>query len=157
MANVKLSDAELATRVRARTKRASAKYRERKTESGKTQTLVWLPDPIRAQLDTLATERNASLSTVTADLLSSALSTPQTTLTTTTPQTTPAHNSKEARAQRRAQIVELLGPAVRSGASGKELAALAESHGLLSEDQTPLQPQTIRDFVRQHDRLGGAV
>ena len=86
MPNVKLSDAELANRVRARTKRASAKYRERKTLSGRTQTLVWLPDTIRAQLDTLVEERNESLSAVTTALLSSALATPITTpKTTTTP------------------------------------------------------------------------
>ena len=77
MPNVKLSDAELANRVRARTKRASAKYRERKTLSGRTQTLVWLPDTIRAQLDTLVEERNESLSAVTTALLSSALATPR--------------------------------------------------------------------------------
>jgi len=87
MPNIKLSDAELATRVRARTKRASAKYRERKTESGKTQTLVWLPDTIRAQLDSLVEERNESLSAVTTELLSAALTTTTPNQTTTTPDT----------------------------------------------------------------------
>ena len=78
MANVKLSDAELATRVRERVKRNCAKYRERKALSGSTQTLVWLPDRIRRELDTLVEERNESLSAVTTALLSSALATNQT-------------------------------------------------------------------------------
>ncbi len=71
----KLSDAELAERVRARTQRNSTIYRQRKSESGKTQTLVWLPDTIRTQLDGISAARNLSLSAVTTELLSAALDT----------------------------------------------------------------------------------
>jgi len=82
----KLSNDELATRVRARTQRNSAKYRERLARSGRTQTLVWLPDTIRTQLDSLVEERNESLSAVTTELLTAAL-TPTPNQTTTTPDT----------------------------------------------------------------------
>ena len=69
----KLSNDELAERVRNRVKRNCAKYRERLARSGRTQTLVWLPDTIRAQLDGLVEARNLSLSAVTTELLSVAL------------------------------------------------------------------------------------
>jgi len=82
----KLSNDELATRVRARTQRNSAKYRERLARSGRTQTLVWLPDTIRTQLDSLVEARNESLSAVTTELLTAAL-TPTPNQTTTTPDT----------------------------------------------------------------------
>ena len=82
----KLSNDELAERVRNRVKRNCAKYRERLARSGRTQTLVWLPDTIRAQLDGLVEARNLSLSAVTTELLSAALNT-------TTNQTTTNRNA----------------------------------------------------------------
>ena len=79
----KLSNDELAERVRNRVKRNCAKYRERLARSGRTQTLVWLPDTIRAQLDGLVEARNLSLSAVTTELLSVALTTTPNQTTTT--------------------------------------------------------------------------
>ncbi|HOW75983.1 MAG TPA: helix-turn-helix domain-containing protein [Candidatus Competibacteraceae bacterium] len=71
---VRLSNDELATRVRRRTARNSTTYRERLSQSGKTQTLVWLPNNIRQQLDAMANQQQQSLSAVTTALLSAALS-----------------------------------------------------------------------------------
>ena len=71
----RLSNDELAQRVRQRMQRSSAKYRERLSRSGRTQTLVWLPDAIRVQLDGLVEARNLSLSAVTTQLLAVALDT----------------------------------------------------------------------------------
>lgn len=69
----KLSDSELARRVRERSQQRSIRYRERLSRSGRTQTLVWLPDALRAQLDATAAQRNQNLSEVTTALLSAAL------------------------------------------------------------------------------------
>lgn len=127
----KLSNDELATRVRNRVKRNSTIYRQRKSESGKTQTLVWLPDTIRAQLDEMSQARNQSLSTVTTDLLSAALATPQTPPElggnpdldhpqTTTPQT--IRERARAVADRVAQMLE-------AGQTWKEILATLEAEG----------------------------
>ncbi len=69
----RLSNDELAENVRSRVRRNCAIYRDRLSRSGRRQTLVWLPEAIRAQLDGLAESRQQSLSAVTADLLSAAL------------------------------------------------------------------------------------
>lgn len=71
----KLSNDELATRVRQRVQRNCSKYRERLAQSGKVQTLVWLPGNIRQQLDAM-TNQQQSLSAVTTALLTAALSEP---------------------------------------------------------------------------------
>ena len=68
----KLSNDELATRVRQRVQRNCTKYRQRLAQSGKVQTLVWLPGNIRQQLDAM-TNQQQSLSAVTTALLSAAL------------------------------------------------------------------------------------
>ena len=70
----KLSDTELARRVRERSQQRSIRYRERLSRSGRVQTLVWIPAPLRAQLDATAAQRNQNLSEVTTALLSAALS-----------------------------------------------------------------------------------
>ena len=69
----KLSDSELARRVRERSQQRSLRYRERLSKAGRTQTLIWLPTELRAQLDAKATELNQNLSEVTTALLTAAL------------------------------------------------------------------------------------
>jgi DNA-binding NarL/FixJ family response regulator len=125
----KLSNDELAQRVRQRMKRGSAAYRDRLSRSGQRQTLVWLPEPIRAQLDGLAETRNESLSAVTTELLTAALtpSTPEPSqqpragarFQTSTPEpTTPTTTPVMTTAERDARILELH----RQGVGIREIA-----------------------------------
>lgn len=159
----KLSNDELAERVRNRVKRNCAKYRERLNKSGRTQTLVWLPDTIRAQLDSLVEQRNESLSAVTTDLLSAALTSPAITpttppitppepITTTTPNpitTTPTpaptiDYSREARLARRRRVVETCADSLNL--TSNQLEQLAWDAGIRSETGGRLRSPTIRQW-----------
>ena len=72
----KLSNDEFAARVRQRLQHNSAKYRSRLSQSGKTQIVVWIPSDLRQQIDALTATQGKSLSVVTTELLTAALTTP---------------------------------------------------------------------------------
>lgn len=58
----KLSDSELALRVRAGNRQRADRRRERLGQLGYGQLLVWIPTDLRNQIDGIATERGASIS-----------------------------------------------------------------------------------------------
>ena len=65
----KLSDAELAERVRARNLKGTTAYRQRLSEAGKVQLAVWIPADLRQQIDAAADANNRTLSAETTALL----------------------------------------------------------------------------------------
>lgn len=69
----RLPDEIRLSRLRESVRKASARRRVKLSMDGKVQTLVWLPGPIRQQLDAL-TNQQQSLSAVTTALLTAALS-----------------------------------------------------------------------------------
>ncbi len=70
----RLSDAELAQRTRAGNRRRSEHHRQRLESAGRVQLVVWTPVEIKTALESLATNRNQTLSATATALLSAALS-----------------------------------------------------------------------------------
>ena len=69
----KLSDSELAERVRDRSKVRSAKRRENLSRAGRAQMLIWIPATLKTALETTAAERGETLSVLCTTLLSAAV------------------------------------------------------------------------------------
>ena len=69
----RLTDAELATRVRARNIRRINAYRGRLIEKGMQQLAVWIPGELRQRIDIAAGLNNRTLSEETTALLHEAL------------------------------------------------------------------------------------
>ena len=65
----KLSDAELAERVRARNLKGTTAYRQRLSEAGKVQLAIWVPGELRSQIDAAADANNRTLSAECTELL----------------------------------------------------------------------------------------
>ena len=73
MAQRRLTDSELATRVRASNVRRAERRRERLATAGYVQTVVWLSQVTRSALDTTAAERHATISETAERLLTAGL------------------------------------------------------------------------------------
>ena len=73
MTQRRLTDSELAERLRQRNRLNSERRRQRLAESGKVQLLAWIPDTLRRELDSVAADRGETLSETTEALLSLAL------------------------------------------------------------------------------------
>ena len=58
----RLTNDELATRVRERNLKGTAAYRQRLSEAGKVQLAVWVPGELRSQIDTAAGLNSRTLS-----------------------------------------------------------------------------------------------
>ena len=65
----RLTNDELADRVRDRNLKRTTAYRQRLTESGKVQLAVWIPGDLRNQIDTAAGLNGRTLSAETAALI----------------------------------------------------------------------------------------
>lgn len=152
----RLDDAEFGRRQRERNLRANRQRRERLALAGYAQWNLWIHGEIRALAERLADERAQSPSELVAELIKSAALTTNPITTTTAPAITtpePATDfSREARLARKARLVEVCGDSVRSGASSRDLVALATQAGLFSEAGTPMLAESIRQAVRLADR-----
>ena len=69
MSMKKLSDAELADRVRTRNTRRTIAYRERLSQAGKVQTAIWIPGELRERIDVAAGSNSRTLSAECTELL----------------------------------------------------------------------------------------
>ena len=65
----KLSDSELAERVRTRNTRRTVSYRERLTKAGLVQTAIWVPGELRERIDVAAGYNSRTLSAECTELL----------------------------------------------------------------------------------------
>lgn len=82
MMATRVSDSELAARIRQQNRTNSQRRRVKLAASGQVQLLTWIPETLRRELDRVAAARGERLSETTAALLTAALK------TTTTPATT---------------------------------------------------------------------
>lgn len=82
MAQRKLTDSELAQRLRQRNRQASERRRERLATAGNVQLLTWIPASLREQVDAAANASGLKLSPMVERLLTAGLK------ATTTPATT---------------------------------------------------------------------
>ena len=73
MTQRRLTDSELAARLRQRNRLNSERRRQRLAESGKVQLLAWIPETLRRELDSVAADRGETLSETTEAMLSLAL------------------------------------------------------------------------------------
>ena len=73
MMTTRVSDSELAARVRQRNRVNSERRRQRLNDAGKVQLLTWIPGTLRRELDNVAAARGEPLSETTTALLSLAL------------------------------------------------------------------------------------
>lgn len=85
MTQRKLTDSELAQRLRARNRQASERRRERLALAGNVQLLTWIPATLRRELDRVAAARGERLSETTTALLAAALKTATPPITTDKP------------------------------------------------------------------------
>jgi len=65
----KLSDAEFAERARAGNRQRAGRRRERLSQSGYQQLLVWLPGDLRNQIDRIAADRGTSVTDATTEIV----------------------------------------------------------------------------------------
>lgn len=114
----RLTDKELAVRVRAGNRERATKRRERQEAAGNVQTVVWLPGELRSQIDAMRAGR--TLSEAVTDLLAAGLKFTTTPATVYEAESMPA--SREALAgighALRSEGVTLEGIAERFNASG---------------------------------------
>ena len=94
MMATRLTDSELAQRVRAGNRIRAQRQQERRRTAGLVQLNVWVSQSTRTALDSAAAHRNMTVSETVSDLLERALSAAMLLNTTTTPDTpAPAGNS----------------------------------------------------------------
>ncbi len=74
MMATRLTDSELAARVRAGNRIRAQRQQEKRRSAGLVQLNVWLSQPIRTALDRAAAHRNMTVSETVSDLLERALS-----------------------------------------------------------------------------------
>ena len=126
----RLSNKELATRIRAGNRERAARRRESLEAAGMQQTVVWLPGKLRSQIETLAAGR--TLSATIADLLTIGLK------STTTP--APTHEVEPESMPASREALATFGHAWRS--EGVTLEGIAErfnSNGW-TPDRIPKEP-----------------
>jgi hypothetical protein len=85
MMATRLTDSELAQRVRASNQRRSARQQERRRSAGLVQLNVWVPQSTRTALDRVAAHRDMTISETVADLLERTLAAALALNDTTTP------------------------------------------------------------------------
>jgi hypothetical protein len=73
MAQRRLTDSELAQRLRQRNRQASERRRVKLAASGNVQLLVWIPASLRERVDAAAAANNATISDMTERLLTAGL------------------------------------------------------------------------------------
>ncbi len=65
----RLTNDELATRVRERNLKRTTAYRQRLTQAGKSQLAIWIPGELRQQIDIAAGLNNRTLSAEASELI----------------------------------------------------------------------------------------
>jgi hypothetical protein len=146
MMATRVSDTELAARLRQRNAVNSQRRRERLALAGKVQLLTWIPATLRRELDSAAAARGEPLSETTAALLLAGLATPAT----TTPDTSkpPPVYTVEGGDERAALMAEV-GKLLNEGHTGNEVARRLTAAGYRSPNGAALTGgNLLRDFRR---------
>ena len=156
MMATRLTDSELAQRVRAGNRVRAQRQQERRRTAGLVQLNVWLPHSTRTALDRAAAHRNLTVSETVSDLLERALSAAilLNEATTTPADTQPVYTGVVS--SRDALMVEV-GKLLDEGLSGADIARRLTADGYQSPTGKPLSgPNVLRDY-RAWARKNGAA
>lgn len=164
MMATRVSDSELAARIRQQNRTNSQRRRVKLAASGKVQLLTWIPATLRNELDRVAAARGEHLSDTTTVLLSLGLK--QT--ATTTPATKPTAaemtaelfpapaTSHESSATKDALMIEV-GKLLNEGHTGNEIARQLNASGQRTASGTAFAGQNILRDYRAWARKNGAA
>lgn len=128
MMATRLTDSELAQRVRAGNRVRAQRQQERRRSAGLVQLNIWLPQPIRTALDRAAAHRNMTVSETVSDLLERALAAAMLLNAATTPagnDTPPVYTGGGDRDALMAEVGKLL----NEGHTGAEVARQLNASG----------------------------
>ena len=160
MMATRLTDSELAARVRAGNRQRAQRQQERRRSAGLVQLNVWLSQSTRTALDRAAAHRNMTVSETVDDLLERALAAAMLLNATTTPAaTTPApaaatvdmfpapasHKSSATKDVLMNEVAQLL----NEGLTGNEIARRLTAAGFQTATGKPLSgANLLRDYRR---------
>ena len=124
MMATRLTDSELARRVRAGNRVRAQRQQERRRSAGLVQLNVWVSQSTRTALDRAAAHRNMTVSETVSDLLERALSAAMLLNTTTTPDTpAPADTTT------RDELMTWIGERLNEGHTGADIARQLNASG----------------------------
>lgn len=166
MMAMRLSDSELAARVRAGNRQRAQRQQERRRSAGLAQLNVWLPQSTRTALDKVAAHRNLTVSETVADLLERALAAAILLIdATTTPATNPTaaettldmfHSAPATTTDKDALMVEV-GKLLNEGHTGNEIARQLNASGQRTASGAAFTGQNIlRDYRAWTKKTGAA-
>ena len=143
MMATRLTDSELAQRVRAGNRIRAQRQQERRRTAGLVQLNVWVSQSSRTALDSAAAHRNMTVSETVSDLLERALSAAMLLNTTTTPDTpAPAGNSTT-----RDELMTWIGERLNEGHTGNDVARQLNASGQRTASGAAFTGQNIlRDY-----------
>jgi hypothetical protein len=153
MTQRRLTDSELAQRVRASNQRRAERRRERLALAGKVQLLSWVPATLRNELDKVAAARGESLSDTTAALLSLGLKV----TTTATPATRDKPTAAElmpdmfhpapATTTDKDALMTWIGERLNEGLTGADVARQLNASGKRTANGSPFSGgNLLRDY-----------
>ena len=158
MMATRLTDSELAQRVRAGNRVRAQRQQERRRTAGLVQLNVWLPLSTRTALDRAAAHRNMTVSETVSDLLERALSAAMLLNYTTT--TTPADTTSPAATATtttRDELMTWIGERLDEGLTGNEIARQLNASGQRTASGAAFTGQNILRDYRAWARKNGVV
>jgi hypothetical protein len=160
MAQRRLTDSELAARLRQRNRQASERRRERLVAGGKVQLLAWIPATLRSELDRVAAARGEPLSDTTTVLLSLGLK--QTATTTPATKPTAAEMTAElfpapATTTEKDALMMEVGKLLNEGHTGNEIARQLNASGQRTANGAEFSGHNLLRDYRAWAKKTGAV
>jgi hypothetical protein len=161
MAQRRLTDSELAQRLRQRNRQASERRRVKLAASGNVQLLVWIPASLRERVDAAAAANNATISDMTERLLTAGLN-----ATTTAPATKPPAAaelipdmflSAPATTADKDSLMTWVGELLNEGLSGADVARQLNASGKRTANGSPFSGgNLLRDYRAWCKKTGSA-
>ena len=137
----KLSNDQLAEKMRAANRRRSERQRQRRMEAGKVAFTVWIPTNLQKQIVDMATAECETTSAIATRLLQTALN-PAPTISQLPP-------AQVGNAERDAAIVELHR---QGGKSLSQIAAALAERGIKTATGNPLSKDTISAAIKRAEQ-----
>lgn len=140
----RVSDGELAARVRQRNRANSERRRVKLAAGGKVQLLTWIPATLRSEIASLAAANGETVSQAAERLLLAALN--ATTRDNKPPDTQPVYNTVVGGDERTALLAEV-GALLDGGMTGNEIARRFNSSGRRNSSGKPfIGANLLRDY-----------
>ena len=147
---LRLDDAELGRRVRARNNRANQVHRERLLNAGKRQTAVWLSAGLRERIDAESAASGESLSQIVERLLLAGLAEPARADSVDASAEAVTKPAKATKATTDNTVRNLIAHDLRDqGVSVRQIAARLAEQGYLSSVGTELSPGAIGRILKE--------